>query len=77
MGRVAGQVRVAAHALSDRARARGLATLDDVKAAVLRQQLAWWHGQSFHCAVCDLDFASSGSAAAHTVDMQHPVLRMD
>jgi hypothetical protein len=63
--------------VSDRAQMRGLVTIDDIKAAVLRQQPVWWQGKAFHCAVCGLDFVSPVVAAAHTVNQRHPVLRMD
>ena len=63
--------------LSVRARALGLMSVMDVKLAVLRQQPVWWNGSQFHCPVCEADFASPGSAAAHTIADQHPVLRMD
>lgn len=74
---VSGGVRDVAPPLSDRARAYGLASMDDVKAAVLRQQPVWWQGKSFHCAACGLDFVSPFPAATHTVNERHPVLRMD
>ncbi len=63
--------------LSARARALGLMSVTDVKLAVLRQQPVWWNGSQYHCPVCEADFASPGSAAAHTIADQHPVLRMD
>jgi hypothetical protein len=72
-----GATRGVATSVSDRARSRGLITLDDVKAALLRQQPVWWQGKSFHCAACELDFVSPATAAAHTVSQRHPVLRMD
>ena len=62
---VSGGVRDVAPPLSDRARANGLASMDDVKAAVLRQQPVWWQGKSFHCAACGLDFVSPFPAATH------------
>jgi len=52
-------------------------SVTDVKLAVLRQQPVWWNGSQYHCPVCEADFASPGSAAAHTIADQHPVLRMD
>ncbi|MFM7198333.1 MAG: hypothetical protein ACKO2D_10685, partial [Chloroflexota bacterium] len=74
---VGGVAREVTPSVSDRARSRGLVTLDDVKAAVLRQQPVWWQGKSFHCAACGLDFVSPAAAASHTVSQRHPVLRMD
>jgi hypothetical protein len=64
-------------AISARAHARGLHTLDDLKLAVLRQRPTWWLGNAFHCPLCDIDFLSSRRAAEHVVLDQHPVLRMD
>lgn len=63
--------------LSQRAGALGLTTVNDAKMAVLRQQPVWWYGSRYHCPVCEADFANPGSAAAHTIADQHPVLRMD
>lgn len=77
MGRGDVGVHVIARPLSERARAQGLETLDDLKVAVLRQQPTWWQGRSFHCPSCGIDFDAPGSAAEHTVRHQHPVLRMD
>ncbi len=64
-------------AVSRRAHALGFHTIDDLKAAVLRQRGTWWQGRAFHCALCDLDFVAAGRAAEHVVTEQHPVLRMD
>lgn len=63
--------------ISWRAHARGLHSLDDLKAAVLRQRSTWWQGHIFHCPLCDLDFMDATGAAEHVVLHQHPVLRMD
>ena len=38
---IGGVIREVAPSVSDRARSRGLVTLDEVKAAVLRQQPVW------------------------------------
>jgi len=63
--------------ISPRAQSLGLHTLDDLKLAVLRQRPTWWLGSSYHCPLCDLDFANSQRAAEHVILEQHPVLRMD
>lgn len=63
--------------ISWRAQARGLRTLDELKVAVLRQRRTWWHGRTFHCPLCDVDFVNATPAAEHVVQLQHPVLRMD
>ena len=63
--------------ISWRARARGLHSVDQLKATVLRQRSTWWQGRTFHCALCDLDFLDATGAAEHVVVQQHPVLRMD
>ncbi len=63
--------------ISHLARALGLMSVTDVKIAVLRQQRVWWNGSRYHCPVCEANFANAGSAAAHTIADQHPVLRMD
>ena len=64
-------------AISARARALGLRTLDDLKIEVLRQRTTWWAGSAYHCPLCDVDFVSPQRAAEHVVLEQHPVLRMD
>ena len=63
--------------ISWRAHARGMHSVDELKAAVLRQRSTWWQGRVFHCALCDVDFLDPGTAAEHVVAQQHPVLRMD
>jgi hypothetical protein len=63
--------------VSQKARARGLHTMHELKLAVLRQRTTWWSGGSFHCPLCDLDFVEPRRAAEHIVVEQHPVLRMD
>jgi hypothetical protein len=64
-------------AVSDRARARGHRSVDDLKLAVLKQRTTWWQGNAYHCGLCDLDFIDSRLAAEHVVLLQHPVLRVD
>ncbi len=64
-------------AISPRAQALGLRTLDDLKLEVLRQRTTWWAGSAYHCPLCDVDFISPQRAAEHVVLEQHPVLRMD
>ncbi len=63
--------------ISWRAHARGLHSLDGLKAAVLGQRRTWWQGRTFHCPLCDMDFVDATPAAEHVVQLQHPVLRMD
>jgi hypothetical protein len=63
--------------ISWRAHARGLHSLEELKAAVLRQRSTWWQGRTFHCPLCDVDFTAATPAAEHVVQQQHPVLRMD
>lgn len=65
------------NAISARAQALGLRTLDDLKIEVLRQRPTWWAGSAYHCPLCDVDFVSPQRAAEHVVLEQHPVLRMD
>ena len=64
-------------AVSRRAQARGLHTLDDLKLEVLKQRPGWWLGNAYHCPLCDVDFIDPHRAAQHVVSEQHPVLRMD
>ena len=64
-------------AVSERAQARGLYTVESLKRAVLRQRATWWQGSEFHCPLCDVDFGTAQRAAEHVVREQHPVLRMD
>jgi hypothetical protein len=64
-------------AISAKARALGLRSLDDLKLAVLRQRPTWWAGSAYHCPLCDADFTTPQRAAEHVVLEQHPVLRMD
>jgi hypothetical protein len=70
-------VRTAQPFISWRAHAMGLHSLEDLKLTVLRQRSTWWHGRTFHCPLCDLDFVDASGAAEHVVLQQHPVLRMD
>lgn len=68
---------VIGEAISARAQAQGLHSVEDLKLAVLKQRRTWWQGSSYHCPLCDLDFIDSRLAAEHVVLAQHPVLRMD
>ena len=63
--------------VSERARARGLHTVEALKRQVLQQRATWWQGQTYHCPLCDVDFGAAQLAAEHVVREQHPVLRMD
>jgi hypothetical protein len=70
-------LRAVAAPVSERARARGLHTVEALKRQVLLQRATWWQGRTYHCPLCDVDFGEAQLAAEHVVREQHPVLRMD
>jgi hypothetical protein len=72
-----GRARLLGARVSERARERGLHTVEALKRAVLHQRATWWQGNDYHCPLCDLDFGAAHPAAEHVVREQHPVLRMD
>ena len=63
--------------VSERARARGLHTVEALKRQVLQQRATWWQGQTYHCPLCDVDFLCGATRRRARGEEQHPVLRMD
>jgi len=62
--------------LSERAQALGLYSDAEVQAEYDAAKEGWSKGHLYHCAWCDVDFASASGARKHMRTHRHVVLRL-